>query len=245
MEHRRMQQLLVWCGHRALENPPPAPEGQANPADVAAAEHMARMIKEEILKEITTNGRLSVWMDRDIQTSNVIKLPNPENEKNRRKLEELKEELSGYGILLQNCTANWVLTFSRLEAERESWRLLEELDPTSTLSPPERTPTDNTVNNPEAASRASQLIARSQELIAATTTTIKRQVAETEFQVDQLSDSIHKINMYKEAADHMGGLILETTQEMLAERDRKIKEKEGTQSVPIKDLLRTLSRVAE
>lgn len=95
MEHRRMQQLLVWCGHRALENPPPAPEGQGNPADTAAAEHMARVIKEEILKEITTNGRLSVWMDRDrTNAPDVVKVPNPENEKNRKKLEELKEELS-------------------------------------------------------------------------------------------------------------------------------------------------------
>ena len=138
-----------------------------------------------------------------------------------------------------------MLTLNRLEAERESWRLLEEFDPTSTLSAPESTPSETTVNNPEAVSRAPQLIARSQELIAATTTTMKRQAAETEFQVDQLSDSIHKINMYKEAADHLGGSILETTQRVLAERDRKIKEKEGTQGVPIKDLLRTLSRVAE
>lgn len=133
----------------------------------------------------------------------------------------------------------------RLEAERESWRLLEELDPTSAISAPEPSTSETTVNNPEAASRASQLMARSQELIAATTTTIKRQAAETEFQVDQLADSIHKITMYKEAADHMGASILEKTQELLEERERKIREKEGTQDVPIKDLLRTLSRVAE
>ena len=108
-EPRRMRQLLVWCGNRAL---PPKPSGGLTP-DESQARHagkeyvrrvrygkltiLARVIVDELLGDFGNRNDLSNWFDReDTPATALIKKPNPRNVQNAVKLQELEAELLRY-----------------------------------------------------------------------------------------------------------------------------------------------------
>lgn len=113
IEPKRMRQLLVWCGNRAL---PEKPSGGEMEAAETAAMHagewwtflaiclacdltlsLARVIQEELLNEFGSKNELSSWFDReDVAPTVVVKKPNPRNIQNADKLQQLEAELARY-----------------------------------------------------------------------------------------------------------------------------------------------------
>lgn len=55
----------------------------------------ARVIQEELLKDISTNSQLSDWFGReDVNPpAVVVKKPNPKNVQNTNKIKELEEQI--------------------------------------------------------------------------------------------------------------------------------------------------------
>ncbi|KAI5793098.1 Mis12-Mtw1 protein family-domain-containing protein [Geopyxis carbonaria] len=218
LENMRMRQLLSWCGHRALASLQGSSEVKpANDLD-GSARNIARVIEEELLKEITTNGQLSTWFTRDSSPPpTVVKKPNPRNVENLAKLEQLKADLQ------------------KLEQERQSWRMLQQLEPQQPL------PRD-TLLRPEEFAFADSL-PESQEIVGAARRIVKQQGADIEFQVDRLADGAHKVQQYGNAADRLAGQILEGVENTLASGDTRLKQASGTDGLPLQEVLRSLSRV--
>jgi hypothetical protein len=112
VEPKRMRQLLLWCGHRAL--PEKSGGGQMDAAETAAMHagmlifeyckeictdmcFIARVIQEELLNEFSSRNNLSYWYDREDTTPTVlVKKPNPRNIQNTEKLLQLEAELARY-----------------------------------------------------------------------------------------------------------------------------------------------------
>ncbi|KAK8209459.1 kinetochore protein-like protein Mis13 [Phyllosticta capitalensis] len=100
-EPRRMKQLLVWCGTRAL---PEKPSGDVPDSSAIMA---ARAIQQELLQDFASKSEMSNWFDReDVEPTTVVKKPNPRNVDNAKRLEELEAEVK------------------RLEEEKKSWEKL-------------------------------------------------------------------------------------------------------------------------
>lgn len=72
---------------------------------------------------------------------------------------------------------------------------------------------------------------------------VKQHASEFEFQVDQIVDGIHKLQQYGESADRLGGRVLEVVEGVLAEREREVMASVGTSGLPLKEVLRSLSRL--
>ena len=98
-EPRRMKQLLMWTGERAMGDKPS--HGDPDSAAILAGEAIrvalacfylttiARVIKESLLKDFGNKSEFSDWFTRDeIAPTKVIRKPNPRNV-------EVEENLSG------------------------------------------------------------------------------------------------------------------------------------------------------
>lgn len=72
---------------------------------------------------------------------------------------------------------------------------------------------------------------------------VKQHNSEIEFQVDQIVDGIHRLQQYGESADRLGGRVLEAAEWVLAEREREVMISVGTDGLPLKEVLRSLSRL--
>jgi kinetochore protein Mis13/DSN1 len=83
----------------------------------------------------------------------------------------------------------------------------------------------------------------SQDVIGTARRIVKRQGADIEFQMDQLTDGVHKLRQYGETADRLAGRILEGANCTLAEREARLRQASGTEALPIQEVLRSLSRV--
>ncbi|KAL1952591.1 hypothetical protein VTO42DRAFT_4706 [Malbranchea cinnamomea] len=89
-EPRRMRQLLTWCATRALGEKPMGSRSEDESARLAA-----RVIQEELIKELGTRSELSDWFGRQETTPPpvVVRKPNPKNVQNAAKLKELEEHI--------------------------------------------------------------------------------------------------------------------------------------------------------
>jgi kinetochore protein Mis13/DSN1 len=101
---------------------------------------------------------------------------------------------------------------------------------------------ETTLLRPEESEFANSL-AKSQDLLGSAKRLVKQQCGEIEFQVDQLIDGIHKLNQYGDAADRLGGRILEEAESALAVRETALRQASGTEALPIQEVLRSLSRL--
>ena len=90
-EPRRMKQLLTWCATRCLDQ---RPMGQ-NFED-ASAVAAARVIEEELLKDLANRSELSDWFSREDIVEPPKELPerpNPKNVQNAEKIQELQLQI--------------------------------------------------------------------------------------------------------------------------------------------------------
>ena len=139
-----------------------------------------------------------------------------------------------------------VVASHRLREERETWGSLLRPETQSTLSisggKSDVRLFEKSLLRPEESEFANSL-AKSQDLLGSAKRLVKQQYGEIEFQVDQLIDGIHKLNQYGEAADRLGGRILEDAESTLAVREATLRQASGTEALPIQEVLRSLSRM--
>ncbi|KAF8251069.1 Mtw1 kinetochore complex [Wilcoxina mikolae CBS 423.85] len=221
MENARMKQLLSWCGKRELDKlQKAAPPGSSSSDVEGSARHVARMMAEDLLKEITTNGELSTWFTRaDSPAPAPIKKPNPRNTQNQTEQERLKAHLE----VLNN--------------EHESWQSLLSLKPNVSLDRPNNSP--DFLRPEETAFKASQ--AERQDIITQARRLVKHQGTEIEFSMDRLADGVHKLRAYGDAADELAGKVLETAGDALEEEDTRLRKSTGTDALSLQEVLRSIS----
>ena len=111
-EPRRMRQLLTWCATRAIGEKPTGTEFEDQSARMAGKNlrnarpilesnfaFLARVIQEELLKDLASRSEMSDWFSRDDAPKNAAPLatrPNPKNVQNVAKIEELEQQIKGY-----------------------------------------------------------------------------------------------------------------------------------------------------
>ena len=91
-EPRRMRQLLTWCATRALDQKPMG-AGFEDSSAISAA----RVIEEELLKELSNRSELSDWFAREdvpVQPKVIAERPNPKNLQNAEKIGELEQQIN-------------------------------------------------------------------------------------------------------------------------------------------------------
>ncbi|KAL4809947.1 Mis12-Mtw1 protein family-domain-containing protein [Aspergillus unguis] len=89
VEPRRMRQLLIWCGTRAMVDKPSGSRSGDESARLAA-----RVIQEELIKDFSSNSELHNWFSReDTAPTVVVKKANPKNVQNQEKIKELEEQI--------------------------------------------------------------------------------------------------------------------------------------------------------
>jgi kinetochore protein Mis13/DSN1 len=90
-EPRRMRQLLTWCITRALDQKPMGASFEESSAIAAA-----RVIEDELLKDLADKSELSDWFSREDGPVAPKELPersNPRNIQNTEKIAELEAQI--------------------------------------------------------------------------------------------------------------------------------------------------------
>ncbi|KAI5820220.1 Mis12-Mtw1 protein family-domain-containing protein, partial [Pyronema omphalodes] len=223
MENTRMKQLLTWCGKRELDSGvlKEADPNASNSGTEEGARKIARMLAEDLLKEVSTNGQLSTWFTRDASPApETIKKPNPRNESNKADQERLKAQLA------------------TLNKEHASWMSLMNLKPNFTVPTPSTN--DSTLLRPsEAAARAS--LASRQDILSNARKLCKLQSSEIELNIDRLEYGVHKLKSFQGMADSLAGITLQTAGDVLEAREKGIKLAAETQEIETMDVLRAIS----
>ena len=92
-----MRQLLTWCATRAMH-----PKPQGTNFEEASARSAARVIEEELLKDLANKSELSDWFSREDVPTTVVPFPerpHPKNLQNTEKIAELEEQIKRYDML--------------------------------------------------------------------------------------------------------------------------------------------------
>ncbi|QUC23110.1 uncharacterized protein UV8b_07351 [Ustilaginoidea virens] len=233
-EPRRMKQLLMWCGERALPEKPRL--GTHNPSAALGA----RAIQDQILKDFASRPDFSDWFSRDDEAPKPTVLkPNPRNT-------ELDERLAALEAKIQ-----------RLQQEKEAWLAIREPQPDL---PPLFAPsdaadaadtTDTAVELPDPSlldpdeARIRALLADElvpfESLCTQTEERIRKIQASLEFEVDQLADNVHKLEQRVLAAGGQADAALGLGAARLREREQRDRTRAGTRDMPVMEVLRSLS----
>lgn len=255
-EPRRMKQLLTWCGTRAL---PDKPSGEVKDLSAIMA---ARAIQQELLNDFASKNEMSNWFDReDAEPAVLIKKPNPRNEENAKKLEELEQEVKR----LQEEKRAWesllktpsLISSSSTSKSKEKETLPDtapDIDPTllddpeqarilaslTSLSLDASSSTAPTAETDSAAATSIRPPSISQTDLEARLQAI---TASLEPRIDLFADGLHKVVQYRGAAERVADRILGSAAERLEERDREAKKAAGTENVGSGDVLRALAGV--
>ncbi|KAI4764088.1 hypothetical protein E4T52_01064 [Aureobasidium sp. EXF-3400] len=253
VEPKRMRQLLLWCGHRAL--PEKSGGGQMDAAETAAM-HAARVIQEELLNEFSSRNNLSYWYDREDTTPTVlVKKPNPRNIQNAEKLLQLEAELAR----LQEEKRTW----DNLLASTSPPNLSSETADASTSSQPPLDISPQSINpsllDPSQADHLQTLLSNislnnTSEASAQPSTTLETTksrigtiASSLEFKIDKLADGAHKLEQYTAGAQKLADCVLAVGATKLEEREKSIGETSGGNGsggrIDTLDRLRGLSRV--
>ncbi|KAG5919722.1 hypothetical protein E4U61_000608 [Claviceps capensis] len=242
-EPRRMKQLLMWCGERAM---PERRRGKGNSEAVLSA----RAIQDQILKDFAARSECSNWFDRDDDappSSTAIPLPNPRNV-------ELADKLVALEAKIQ-----------RLHVEKQAWQAIREPPPDiPPVYPEDATPSSSSQPDPsqpepicvlpeisllepdEAKTRKylTDELVPFPTLLSQTETRVRTIQASLEFEIDQLADNVHKLQQRVLVAGKQADAVLGLSARMLKERERRDREKAGTREMPLMEVLRGLSGMA-
>lgn len=229
-EPRRMRQLLTWCATRALGEKSTGGEFEDQSARMAA-----RVIQEELLKDLANRSEMSDWFSReDAPTpSNPLQTrPNPKNEQNAEKIKELEEQIK------------------KLREDRDSLEILSK--------PPAIPKTGEIIPDPGSddfdrslLSSADAALLESLRTSSNATTVIQNRLNTISISlgpmVDSFADGVHKIGQFRDAADNLAGRALGICAEKLAEKENRARPSaQDGQSSPgtqLGNVLRSLSRV--
>ncbi|OAA68660.1 mis12-mtw1 family protein [Niveomyces insectorum RCEF 264] len=266
-EPRRMRQLLMWCGERALSEKPP--HGSSNASAVLGA----RAIQDQLLKDFANRPEFSDWFGRDELPEDatkrakepqkperpVVLKPNPRNIEHEEKIVELEARVK------------------RLKEEKKRWMALAK--PAPDLPPlyaegedPVRAPSvpDETLLDPEEVAILHAIVPPKAKPTATPSTgtpqfvsrddphakpippaTFRAQVLErlqrlcstVPFTVDHLAHNVHVLDQRVAVAGQEADLLLRRGAARLKEREDREKEAVGTKELPVMEVLRSLSRI--
>ncbi|KAG9613201.1 P-loop containing nucleoside triphosphate hydrolase protein, partial [Aureobasidium melanogenum] len=243
VEPKRMRQLLLWCGHRAL--PEKSGGGQMDAAETAAM-HAARVIQEELLNEFSSRNNLSYWYDREDTTPTVlVKKPNPRNIQNAEKLQQLEAELArlqeekrAWDDLLSS-TAPPKPSAENTDAEASSQAQLDispqAINP-ALLDPSQADLLQTLLSGISLNPSSSEPSTSAQTSTLETTKARVGTIASTlEFKIDKLADGAHKLEQYRAGAQRLADHVLAVGAEKLEERDKSVREKTSNATLNQKD----------
>ncbi|KXX81779.1 Kinetochore protein mis13 [Madurella mycetomatis] len=235
-EPRRMKQLLIWCGERALSEKPPY--GTYGSSAVLGA----RAIQDQLLKDFGARSEFSDWFSREDVPKPpvpVVLKPNPRNVDYDAKIAELE---------------------AKIERPKKAWQAIAKPLPTVPPLFPESSADNN--NNPLDPRKTPlpdpSLLDESESKILSSLTnpdtafgSFKRQVrsrlqnlqSDLEFKVDLLADSVHKLDMRIVTAGREADAVLKLSADRLREREEREKRAVGTQGVGVMEVLRSLGRI--
>ncbi|EAQ92396.1 hypothetical protein CHGG_00631 [Chaetomium globosum CBS 148.51] len=229
-EPRRMKQLLVWCGERALSEKPP--HGRPGSSAILGA----RAIQDQLLKDFGARSEFSDWFAREDAPKPpipVVLQPNPRNVDYDAKIADLEAKIE------------------RLKAQKSAWQAIA--TPLPTVGPlypdpdPRKAPLpDATLLDPSEAAILASLTSPETSFGA-----FKRQArsrlqnAQTalEFRVDRLADGVHKLDMRVATAGREADVVLALSAARLREREERERRAVGTSGVSVMEVLRSLGRI--
>ncbi|ETN38192.1 uncharacterized protein HMPREF1541_06223 [Cyphellophora europaea CBS 101466] len=223
-EPRRMRQLLTWCATRSLDQKPMGASFEESSAIAAA-----RVIQEELLKDLANKSELSDWFSREEVPEAPKALPerpNPKNMQNAEKIAELEQQIQ------------------RLRIERDALESLMR-PPSAPEMPKMKRLNTSLLDSNEAATYEQLQSTASSSSIASRVESI---FSSLEPKVDAFADHVHKIAQYRDAADNVASRALAISAEKLVERERESRRRaqpEDRERSPRRDLgnvLRGLSR---
>ncbi|TQS37312.1 hypothetical protein Golomagni_02217 [Golovinomyces magnicellulatus] len=244
-EPRRMKQLLTWVGERCM-GPKPShgdPDSAAELAgkrrnmdsnlQITTDHRTARHIKEALLSDISKKSEFSDWFNREEKVpEKVVKKPNPRNVEIESNILAMEERLK------------------ILRDERDRWKALAkpatQLPP---LIPPDKfelelSQIDTSLLDPEQVTIFEEAsMSSASGLREQASNRLKELQSTLEIKVDQFMDGVHKLEQYQEAVGRVADKILFLSAKRLEEHNRREKEKIGTRDLPMKEVLRSLSRI--
>ncbi|EFY90085.1 Mis12-Mtw1 family protein [Metarhizium acridum CQMa 102] len=230
LEPKRMKQLLMWCGERALPKKPP--HGTPNSSAILGA----RAIQDQILKDFAQRADFSNWFSRDEDAPKeaLILKPNPRNIELDEKLTTLEAKIK----ILQD--------------EKQAWLAICQpppdippIFPPSTEAPRIELPDFNLLEPEEVKIRtylADEMIPFA-DMRAKTEERIRKIQASLEFEVDQLADNVHKLEQRVLVAGRQADQVLRLSAARLKEREQREKKSAGTRDLPLMEVLRSLSNI--
>ncbi|KAL2204007.1 hypothetical protein CC79DRAFT_1336647 [Sarocladium strictum] len=228
-EPRRMKQLLTWCGERSLV--PKPPHGAPNPSA-----HMARAIQDQLLKDFGNRSEFSDWFSRDDSApaakATILK-PNPLNHEMDEKMTQLSARIK------------------RLQEEKKAWLAIQKPPAELPALFPETTsqqiilPDFDLLDAPERPIRASLADEAFSSAAIRTSTSQRLRAVQSslEFQIDQLADNVHKLEMRVSVAGREADEVLKRSAERLREREEQEKMRTRTKEMPLMEVLRSLSNI--
>ncbi|KIW42561.1 uncharacterized protein PV06_06100 [Exophiala oligosperma] len=231
-EPRRMRQLLTWCATRALDEKP-----MGTDFEDSSARSAARVIQEELLKDLSNESKLSDWFTREdepVQRKPLPQRPNPKNIQNMEKIAELEEQIK------------------RLRSEKEALENLLRRPPISNSDQIQESIKSNDNNLDQRLLSETDITAL--DSLPATSTSsdqvskcLNRLYDSLGPTIDQFADGIHTIGQYRQAADNVASRALAICAERLSRQENEGRKKAlpDAQGTPPKDLggvLRSLSR---
>ncbi|KIV78407.1 hypothetical protein PV11_10129 [Exophiala sideris] len=233
-EPRRMKQLLTWCATRAIDEKPVGTDFED-----ASARSAARVIQEELLKDLANKSELSDWFNRE--DSPVLRKPlpqrqNPRNVQNTEKIAELEEQIKRFraekealeGLLRPPN----VVRSEQLETTVLWEDNLQVLD-SSLLSKTDAAALDNAQENSTSSDAISHRLNALYDSLGPT--------------IDKFADGLHTIGQYRTVADDVASTALAICAEKLDRREkegrkRALPEVQGSPPKDLGSVLRGLSR---
>lgn len=216
-----MRQLLTWCATRAMH---PKPQGTSYAE--ASARSVARVIEEELLKDLANKPELSEWFSREDDAVPAVPLPerpNPKNTSNTTKIGELEEQIRRYvsglctKILANGC---------RLRSEKEALTLLKK--PPSIPEPlkfsNDLTPEMESVLS-ESDTRAIHSSRSQTELPGQLATKVNKVITNLGPSIDVFADGVHKMHQYRIGSDHIASQVLSICADRMAQREKEGRRK--------------------
>ncbi|KAF4970185.1 hypothetical protein FZEAL_10102 [Fusarium zealandicum] len=228
-EPRRMKQLLTWCGERSLAGKPP--HGTPNSNAILGA----RAIQDQLLKDFASQSEFSDWFSRDENMSKapVVLKPNPRNL-------ELDERLAQLQVKIK-----------RLQEEKKAWQAIRK--PPTELPPvfpegetgPIILPDFDLLDLEEGKIRGllADETASFNAVRSKTESRLRSIQSSLEFQVDQLSDNVHKLEQRVLIAGKEADKVLSVSALRLRQREEREKASAGTKDMPVMEVLRSLGNI--
>lgn len=230
-EPRRMRQLLTWCATRAMGEKSAGGEFEDQSARMAA-----RVIQEELLKDLANRSEMSDWFSREDVPAPVKPLetrPNPKNEQNAATIKGLEEQIA------------------KLRVNKAALEALNK--PPSIPDAASIAPDPGTVEpDRELLSREDAALLDMLQASSSTVATVQSRLNVISISLgpvmDSFADGIHKIGQYRTAADNIASRALAICAEKLAEKENQSRPNLANEGQPspgtqLGNVLRSLSRV--